>query len=137
MGVLNEKVAIVTGASNGIGRAIAERLAEEGATIVVNYGKSADKAKAVVTGIEAKGGKAIAVQADMSNIADVARLVKDTVKKFSRLDILVNNAGKFIYKPLVEMTEEEFDSIFALNTKGPLFCVYKKRRRSSWKAVVS
>jgi len=81
MGALNEKVAIVTGASNGIGRAIAERLAEEGATIVVNYGKSADKAKAVVTGIEAKGGKAIAVQADMSNIADVARLVKDTVKK--------------------------------------------------------
>src|SRR6478672_12722638 len=90
MGSLIEKVAIVTGASNGIGRAIAERLAEEGATIVVNYGKSADKAKAVVTCIEAKGGKAIAVQADMSNIADVARLVKDTVKKFSRLDILVN-----------------------------------------------
>jgi len=123
MGVLNKKVAIVTGASNGIGRAIAERLAEEGATIVVNYGKSADKAKEVVTGIEAKGGKAVAVQADMSNVADVARLVKDTVKKFSRLDILVNNAGRFIYKPLVEMTEEEFDSIFALNAKGPYFAL--------------
>ena len=123
MGVLNGKVAIVTGASNGIGRAIAERLAEEGATIVVNYGKSADKAKEVVVGIEAKGGKAVAVQADMSKVTDVARLVKDTVKEFGRLDILVNNAGMFIYKPLAEMTEEEFDNMFALNAKGPYFAL--------------
>src|SRR5439155_21148073 len=75
MDSLIEKVAIITGASAGIGRAIAERLAQEGATVVVNYGKSADKAKQVVAGIEAKGGKAVAIQADMSKIADVRRVV--------------------------------------------------------------
>jgi 3-oxoacyl-[acyl-carrier protein] reductase len=123
MDTLIEKVAIVTGASNGIGRAIAERLAQEGATIIVNYGKSADKAQQVVANIEAKGGKAVAVQADMSKVADAGRLVKDTVKEFGRLDILVNNAGMFIYKPLVDMTEEEFDSMFALNAKGPYFAL--------------
>ena len=120
---LTGKVAIVTGASNGIGRAIAERVAQEGATVVVNYGKSADKAKQVVAGIEAKGGKALAIQADMSRVVDVSRLVKDTVKTFGRLDILVNNAGMFLYKPLIETTEEEFDSMFALNTKGPYFAM--------------
>jgi 3-oxoacyl-[acyl-carrier protein] reductase len=123
MGSLTEKVAIVTGASDGIGRAIAERLAQDGATIVVNYGKSTDKAKQVVVGIEEKGGKAVAIQADMSKVGDVGRLVKDTVRIFSRLNILVNNAGMFMYKPLVETTEEEFDRMFALNTKGPYFAL--------------
>ena len=123
MGSLTEKVAIVTGSSDGIGRAIAERLAQDGATIVVNYGKSADKAKQVVVGIEEKGGKAVAIQADMSKIADVRRLVRETVQRFGRLDILVNNAGMFMYKPLVETTEEEFDRMFALNTKGPYFAL--------------
>lgn len=123
MGSLTEKVAIVTGSSNGIGRAIAERLAQEGATIVVNYGKSADKAKAVVAGIESKGGTAVAVQADMSKIADVRRLVRETVQRFGRLDILVNNAGMFMFKHLAETTEEEFDRMFALNTKGPYFAL--------------
>ena len=123
MGALTEKVAIVTGASAGIGRAIAERLAQEGATVVVNYGKSADKAKAVVAGIESKGGKAVAAQADMSKIADVRRLVRETVERFGRLDILVNNAGMAIMKPLVETTEQEFDQIFALNAKGPYFAM--------------
>lgn len=120
---LTGKVAIVTGASNGIGRAIAERLAQEGATVVVNYGKSADKAKQVVAGIEAKGGKAVAVQADMSKVGEAGRLVKDAAKTFGRLDILVNNAGMFMYKPLVETSEEEFDRMFALNTKGPYFAL--------------
>ena len=123
MGSLTGKVAIVTGASDGIGRAIAERLAQDGATIVVNYGKSADKAKQVVVGIEEKGGKAVAIQADMSKVCDVGRLVKDTVRIFGRLNILVNNAGMFMYKPLVETTEEEFDRMFALNTKGPYFAL--------------
>ena len=123
MSSLTEKVAIVTGSSDGIGRAIAERLAQDGATVVVNYGKSSDKAKEVVVGIEAKGGKAVAVQADMSKVVDAVRLVKDTVKTFGRLDILVNNAGMFMFKPLTEMTEEEFDRMFALNTKGPYFAL--------------
>ena len=123
MDSLIEKVAIITGASAGIGRAIAERLAQEGATVVVNYGKSADKAKQVVAGIEAKGGKAVAIQADMSKIADVRRVVRETVQRFGRLDILVNNAGMFTFKPLVETTEQEFDQIFSLNAKGPYFAM--------------
>ena len=123
MGSLTEKIAIVTGASAGIGRAIAERLAQEGATVVVNYGKSADKAKAVVAEIESKGGKAVAVQADMSKIADVRRLVRETVQRFGRLDILVNNAGMVTFRPLLETTEQEFDQIFALNAKGPYFAM--------------
>jgi 3-oxoacyl-[acyl-carrier protein] reductase len=123
MSTLKGKIAIVTGASSGIGRAIAERLAEDGATVVVNYGKSAGKAKQVVADIEARGGKAVAAQADMSKVAEVRRLVNETVKTFGRLDILVNNAGMFMYKPLVETSEEEFDRMFALNTKGPYFAL--------------
>ncbi len=88
----------------------------------MNYGKSADKAKQVVAGIEAKGGKAVAVQANMSKVVDVRRLVKETVKRFGQLDILVNNAGMFMIKPLVEMTEE-IRSMFALNAKGPYFAL--------------
>ncbi len=128
MSSLKGKVAIVTGASSGIGRGIAERLAQDGATVVVNYAKSADKAKQVVAGIEANGGKAVAVQADMSKAAEARWLVKDTVKQFGRLDILVNNAGEFMAKPLVETTEEEFDRLFALNAKGPYFAMQEAAR---------
>jgi 3-oxoacyl-[acyl-carrier protein] reductase len=120
---LSGKVAIVTGASNGIGRAIAERFAEEGAILVVNFSKSSEKARQVVTGIQAKGGKAVSVQADMGIAADARRLVADTVKQFGRLDILVNNAGRFMPKPLMETTEEDFDQIIALNAKGPYFAM--------------
>jgi 3-oxoacyl-[acyl-carrier protein] reductase len=123
MDKLTGKVAIVTGASAGIGHAIARRLAQERATVVVNYGKSADKAKVVVAEIEAKGGKALAIQADMSQVADARRLVRDTVQRFARLDILVNNAAISLNKALVETTEQEFDQIFALNTKGPYFAM--------------
>lgn len=120
---LSGKVAIVTGSSSGIGRAIAERLAEDGAIVVVNYGTSAEKAQQVVTGIQAKGGKAVAVQSDMSRVAEVRRLVVETVKQFGRLDILVNNAGRFIPKLLMETTEADFDQIIALNAKGPYFAM--------------
>jgi len=123
MASLSGKVAIVTGSSNGIGRAIAERFAEDGAIVVVNYSKSGEKAQQVVAGIQAKGGKAVAVQADMSQIADARRLVIDAVKQFGRLDILVNNAGKFMSKLLVDTTEEDFDQINALNAKGPYFAM--------------
>lgn len=120
---LSGKVSIVTGASSGIGRSIAERIAEEGAIVVVNYSKSSDKAQQVVVGIQAKGGKALAVQADMSRVGDARRLITDTIKQFNRLDILVNNAGKFMPKPFEETTEEDFDRVIALNAKGPYFAM--------------
>jgi 3-oxoacyl-[acyl-carrier protein] reductase len=120
---INGKVAIVTGASSGIGRAIAERLARDGAMVIVNYGTSMDKAKAVVAGIESNGGQAVAIQGDMSQVSDVRRLVRETMQRFGRLDILVNNAGMALFKPLVETTEQEFDEIVALNAKGPYFAM--------------
>lgn len=114
---------IVTGASDGIGRAIAERLARDGATVVVNYGKSADKAKQTVADMEAQGGKAVTIHADMSKVADVGRLIKNTVQTFGQGDILVNNAEMFMHKPLIETTEKEIDKMFALNTQGPYFAL--------------
>jgi 3-oxoacyl-[acyl-carrier protein] reductase len=125
---LSGKVAIVTGASSGIGRAIAERLAAEGVIVVVNYHRSEEKAKEVVTVIQAKGGKALATQADMGQVSDARRLVIDTVKQFSRLDILVNNAGKFMPKPLDQTTEEDFENVIALNAKGPYFAMQEAAR---------
>lgn len=123
MASLAEKVAIVTGASRGIGRAIAEKLAQEGATVVINYSHSADKAQEVVSAITAQGGKAIATQADISRVADISRLFQETVDKFGKLDILVNNAGISLFKPLAETTEQEFDQQFALNAKGTFFAL--------------
>jgi 3-oxoacyl-[acyl-carrier protein] reductase len=123
MASLSGKVAIVTGASNGIGRAIAERFAEDGAIVVINHSKSAEKAQQVVIGIQARGGKAVAFQADMSRVSEARRLVRETAKQFGRLDILVNNAGRFMPKPLAETTEEDFDQVVALNAKGPYFAM--------------
>jgi len=123
MASLTGKVAIVTGSSRGIGQAIAERLAQDGAIVVVNYLASAERARQVVVGITANGGKAVAVQADMSQVTEARRLVIETVNQFGRLDILVNNAGRFMPKPLAETTEEDFDQIIALNAKGPYFAM--------------
>ena len=123
MALLTGKVAIVTGASSGIGRAIAERFAEDGALVVVNHSKSPEKAQQVVIGIQAKGGKALAFPADMSRVSEARRLVRETVAQFGRLDILVNNAGKFMPKPMAETTEEEFDLLMALHAKGPYFAM--------------
>ncbi len=129
MSSLKGKVAIVTGASRGIGRGIVERLARDGASVVVNYAKNAEEANKVVSGIEAKGGKAVAVQADVSKVADVRRLFQETEQHFHRLDILVNNAGIFAYKPLADMTEEEYDRIFAINAKGQFFAMQEAAKR--------
>ena len=123
MGSLSGKVATVTWASNGIGRAIAERLGEDGAIVAVNYNQSDEKAKPVIKGIQAKGDKAVSVQADMSQVADERRLVIETVKQFRRLDILVNNAGQFMPKAFLDTTEADFDQIIALNAKGPYFAM--------------
>ena len=95
MAPLAGQVAIVTGSSRGIGRAVAERLGREGASVVVNYARNADKARQVVSAIESAGARALAVQADMSHIVDVRRLFRETLDHFGRLDILVNNAGLF------------------------------------------
>ena len=98
-------------------------MAEDGAIVVVNYNQSDEKAKQVVTGIQAKGGKAVAIQSDMSQVADARRLVIETVEQFGRLDILVNNAGRFMPKALLDITEANFDQIIALNAKGPYFAM--------------
>src|SRR5262245_15866776 len=111
MSPLSGKVAMVTGSSRGIGRAIAERFAADGASVVVNYNRSTDEAQDVVAEIEAKGGKAIAIQADMSVVAEIRRLFRETIARFGRLDIVVNNAGPepTTVKPVADVTEEEFD----------------------------
>lgn len=129
MNSLRGKVAIVTGASRGIGRAIAERLAKDGASIVVNYTKNADEAKKVVAGIKSNGGKAVAVQADVSKVADVRRLFQEADKAFGQLDILINNAGIFWAKPLADVTEEDYDHIFAVNAKGQFFAMQEAAKR--------
>lgn len=118
---LDGKVALVTGSSRGIGRAIAERLSSDGAKLVINYAGSADKANEVVAAIAAKGGEAIAVQADVGKVSDIQRLFEQTRDRFGKLDILVNNAGTIFYKPIAQVTEEEFDKIFTINVKGTFF----------------
>jgi 3-oxoacyl-[acyl-carrier protein] reductase len=123
------KVAQVTGASRGIGRAIAVRLAQDGAAVVVNYTGSQQAAQETVAAIEATGGRAIAVQADVGKRADVERLFDETLQHFGRLDLLINNAGIMFNKPVAEVTEEEFDRIFAVNVKGTFLACQQATRR--------
>jgi 3-oxoacyl-[acyl-carrier protein] reductase len=128
MASLEGKVALVTGASRGIGRAVAERLGKDGATVVINYARNADAAQEVVSAIEATGGRATAAQADVSRVEDIRRLFRETVERFGQLNILINNAGTAIYKPLVEATEEDFDKTFALNARGTFFAMQEAAR---------
>ncbi len=117
---LNGKVAVVTGASKGIGADIAKSFAAEGASVVVNYAFSKEGADKVVAAIAAKGGKAIAVQGDVSKQADIARLFAETKRAFGKVDVLVNNAGIYAFAPLDQITEEVFHSQFNLNVLGLL-----------------
>src|SRR5260370_36180610 len=120
MSKLAGKVAVVTGASKGIGASIAEHLGAAGASVVVNYSSSRAGADAVVGKITGKGGKAIAVQGDVSKQEDIVRLFKETVAAYGKVDILVNNAGIFDFKPLEAITPEHFHSQFNLNVLGLL-----------------
>src|SRR5438046_3177872 len=112
------KVAVVTGASKGIGASIAKHLAAQGASVVVNYASSKSGADKVVSEITAQGGKAIAVQADVAKKADIERLFAETKKAFGQLDVLVNNAGVYEFLPLEKVTEEHFHRQFNLNVLG-------------------
>lgn len=120
MGKLTNQVAVVTGASKGIGAGIAKALAAEGASVVVNYSSSKADADRVVQEITAKGGKALAVQADVSKQADITRLFNETKKAYGKLNILVNNAGTYEFAPLENVTEDLFHKQFNLNVLGLL-----------------
>ena len=128
MSELTGKVAIVTGASKGIGAEIAKSLGAAGAAVVVNYASSKKGADRVVAEITGKGGKAIAVQGDVSKAADVQRLFKETKKTFGSLDVLVNNGGVYKFEPLEAVTEEEFTA-----SSTPTFwaCCWRRARQSS------
>ncbi|NWC96801.1 MULTISPECIES: SDR family NAD(P)-dependent oxidoreductase [unclassified Pseudomonas] len=120
MGRLENKVAVVTGASKGIGAAIATLFAAEGAAVVVNYASSKNDADKVVASITAAGGKAIAVKGDVSIAGQASTIIKAAVAEFGRLDILVNNAGIYEFAPLQEITPEHFHKSFNINVLGPL-----------------
>jgi len=121
-GRLKGRVAIVTGASRGIGRATARRLAEEGAKVVINYSASAKEAEDLQREIAEGGGESITFKGDVSNSEDVKRLVEATVSKFGRIDVLVNNAGIVFRKKILESTEEEWDRTMDVNLKSVYLC---------------
>lgn len=125
---LEGKTALVTGSSRGIGRAIAERLAADGAAVAINYARNRQLAQEVVDGILARSGKAFAIQADVSKPAEVRRLFDEAGKTVGPLDIVVANAGVVLEKPLVESTEQDYDSVFNINTKGVFFTLQEAAR---------
>jgi 3-oxoacyl-[acyl-carrier protein] reductase len=115
---MTQKVAIVTGASRGIGAVIAERLASEGFAVVINYASSAAEADALVASVQAKGGKAIAVKADVASASDVKVLFDTTEQQLGKVDVLVNNAGILKMVALAETDDELYERTFAINTRG-------------------
>jgi 3-oxoacyl-[acyl-carrier protein] reductase len=117
------KVAVITGASKGIGAAIAQELAKEGASVVINYSSSGQQAESLAKNITSSGGKAKAVRADVSKPAEAKQLMDTAVSEFGRLDILVNNAGVYDFLPLEQITESHYDRMFNLNVKGLLFAM--------------
>ena len=121
MSKLTGKVAVVTGASKGIGAAIAQELAQDGAATIVNYASSPRQAEELVAHIKSAGGQAKAVRADVSKPAEARQLVDAAVSEFGRIDILVNNAGVYDFLPLPQITEAHFDRMFDLNVRGLLF----------------
>ena len=135
---LSGKIALVTGSSRGIGRAIAERLSRDGASVAINYVSNSDKAEEVVAEIASGGGTAIALQADVSRAEGIQRLFEKTLAHFGQMDILVNNAGVRLSKNVADIEEEEFDRLFAINVKGTFFtCQLAARRLSDGGRIVN
>ena len=122
---LEGQVALVTGAGRRIGRAIALRLATEGARVAVHYGHSKEAANAVVAEIQKAGGEAFSVQAELTSLNDIARLFDEVERRCGALDILVNNAGRFSPTPLPEASEEGWDSLLDSNVKAQFFCAQR------------
>jgi 3-oxoacyl-[acyl-carrier protein] reductase len=128
---LSGKIALVTGSSRGIGRAMAERLSRDGASVAINYVSNSEKAEEVVAAITSGGGAGVALQADVSRIEGIQRLFDKTLEHFGRLDILVNNAGIRITQSVADIQEEEFDRLFGINVKGPFFTCQQAAHRIS------
>ena len=132
MNRLDNKVALITGSARGLGKAIAERYAALGASIVINYSRDKSSADEVVGNIRAMGAKVIAIQADVSKVADVERLFKETIDAFGKIDIVVANAGiELVETPVSAFTEEQFDRVFSINTKGSYFTLQQAARHIS------
>ncbi len=125
---LDQKVAIVTGSDSGIGRAIAIQFAQEGATVVINYAHAQDKAEQVREIIEQNNGKALVIQADVSQYQQAMGLIQQTVEHFNRLDIMVNNAGMEIHNAFLDVTEEQWDRVLSVDLKGAFFCAQAAAR---------
>jgi 3-oxoacyl-[acyl-carrier protein] reductase len=135
---LSGKIALVTGASRGIGRAIARRLSLDGAAVAVNYISNANSAAETAAEIKAGGGDAIALQADVSKLEDIHRLFDQTIEHFGRIDILINNAGIRISKNVADIDEAEYDRLFAINVKGTFFaCQLAARQLSAGGRIVN
>src|ERR1700737_382851 len=126
--LLDQKVAIVTGADSGIGRGIAIQFAKEGAAVVVNYAHSRDKTEQVREIIEQNKGKALVIQADVSQYQQAMGLIQQTAEHFNRLDIMINNAGMEIHNPFLDVTEEQFDRVLSVDLKGVFFCAQAAAR---------
>jgi 3-oxoacyl-[acyl-carrier protein] reductase len=129
MSSLTEKVAIVTASSRGIGKAIVQRLAKDGAAVAVNYVASPEKAEAVVKEIIANGGRSIAIQGSVANKADVTRLFDETEKQLGSINIVVNVAGAAVYKPHTELTDEDFEKVFSVNARGSMYMLQAAANR--------
>lgn len=120
-GPLDGKVALITGSGRGIGRGIALELGQRGASVIVNYANTASGAQSLVKEIEVTGSKAFAIKADVTKPAEVARLFKEAIEHFGRLDIVVSNSGTEIFKAEDQVTEEDYDRVFNLNTRAQFF----------------
>jgi 3-oxoacyl-[acyl-carrier protein] reductase len=126
---LRNKTAIITGASRGIGKAIALKLSKIGASVVINYATNAQAADGVASTIINDGGQAVAIRGDVRRVDSIESLFETTIEKYGKIDIVVNNAGTILYKNIADITEQEYDNIFDCNVKGLFFCCQQAARK--------